>query len=196
MRGQPQGGQGPGSSQCTCSGNHCGCFSDEARSREGCGLCVKRSEAGDHMLRSMWRPNIMADRRGLTLQRIKAEDGGCYQFLASAETPARTGVGKDTGFHGTWCHRSVMKHAGVIADRWEEEPRRTRGSLRYHSASYCTWTLVSGPILFPFSAYHSAGATSPCASKPVFVCVFWGFRLRSSCVSLKLRTGPCLLARL
>lgn len=41
----------------------------------------------------------MADRRGPTLQRIKAEDVGCYQFLASAdETPARTGWGKTPDF--------------------------------------------------------------------------------------------------
>lgn len=82
---RPSGGHRQGGSQSTCSGNHCGGFHAEARSSEGCSLCVERSEAEDHTLRSMWRPNIMADRRGPVLQRIKAEDVGCYQLLACAD---------------------------------------------------------------------------------------------------------------
>lgn len=93
----------------------------------------------------------MADRRGPTPQRIKAEDVECYQFLVSAdETPARTGVGKDTGFHGIWYHRNVVKHAGVIADRWEEEPRRTRAGGGCSTLCYkqlCRTYLKQGLVL-------------------------------------------------
>lgn len=94
----------------------------------------------------------MAVRRGPTPQRIKAEDVECYQFLASAdETPARTGVGKDTGFHGIWYHRNVVKHAGVIADRCEEEPRRTRVGGVQHSVLQTTLPhlLETGPRTTP-----------------------------------------------